>query len=103
MWSVPKTVCQQIGSQPEISRNTNSASKSCYPSKTTEMSPDDRSLKTQFNHRCYKMQSPQKRSKNPRKIKSCTMWPVKAELNEKSQVSPVQKPQEQPSKYKKGH
>ena len=95
MWSVPKTACHQIGTQPEIPRNINSASKSCCSSQTTKVSLDDRSLKIQSNHRCYKMQSPQKRSKNPMKIQSYSMWPVKAEL------SPVQKPQVQSSKYKR--
>ena len=78
MQSVPKTACQQIGTQTEIPRNINAASKSCYPSQTTKVSSDDRSLKIQSNHRCYKMQSPQKRSKNPRKIQSYSMWPVES-------------------------
>ena len=58
MWSVPKITCQQIGTQPEIPRNINSTSKSCYQSQTTKVSPDDRSLKLQSNHTCYKMESP---------------------------------------------
>ena len=79
MWSVPKTAYQQIRTQLEIPRNINSASKSCYPSQTTKVSPDDRNLKIQSNHRCYKMQFPQKGQS----------------------TQGVQKPQVQASKYKR--
>ena len=69
MLSVPKTACKQIGTQPEITRiNAHtvlpthdhflcqqalceySASKSCYPSETTKVSPVSRNYKKHFNH-----------------------------------------------------
>ena len=109
MWSVPNTACKQIGTEPEVTRNNvhtvlptdyhfvcqqalceHSASKSCYPSETTEVSPVSRNYKKQSNHsdsRGSKMQSPQKRSVNPGKMQSHHMQPVQAEFQKKSQVN----------------
>ena len=65
MPSVPKTASNQIGTQPEITRNcADSATKSCYPSDTTKVSPVSRKYKKQSHHKedssCSKMQSPHK-------------------------------------------
>ena len=90
VWSVPKTASKQIGTQPEVTRNNtppvlhthnhlvcqqalceHSASKNCYPSETTKVSPVSRNYKKQSNHsdsRSSKMQSLQKRSVNPGKM-----------------------------------
>ena len=72
LWSMSKIACKQIGTQPEIARNIkHSASKSCYPSENTQVSPVSRKYKIQSNHsdsRSFKMQSPQWRSVNPEKM-----------------------------------
>ena len=67
-----------------------SASKSCYPSATTKVFPVSRKYKKQSNHnnsRSSKMQSPERRSVNPRKMQSAHMWPVTAE-SKTSKLSP---------------
>ena len=86
LWSVPKTACKQIGTQLEIIRTNvhtvlpiqyhfvcqqamckHSASKHCYPSETTQVSPVSRNYKIQSNHsdsRSFKIQSPQLKASN---------------------------------------
>ena len=100
--SVSKTASKQIGTQPEITRNIkHSASKSCYPSESTQVSPVSRNYKRQSNHsdsRSSKMQSPYLMSMNPGKMQSNHMQPVKDEL-QKLQVNT--RSQVQTSKYKR--
>ena len=51
MWSDPRTASNQIGTQPEITKNINhSASKSSYPPETTKVSPVSRNYEKQSNH-----------------------------------------------------
>ena len=63
MWSMPKTASNQIGTQPEVTRNCqDSTSKHCYPPRNENVCSDV--VKNQFNH----------------------MWPVTA-VSKKSQVN----------------
>ena len=84
LWSMSKTACKQIWTQPEIIRNIkHSTSKCSYPSESTQVSLVSRNYKIQSNHsdsRSFKMQSPKKRSVNPGKIQSTHMRPVQAEF-----------------------
>ena len=89
LWSMSKTACKQIGTQPEVTRNNahtvspthnhfvctqamckHSATKSCFPPDSTKVSPVSRNYKLQSNHsdfRSSQMQSPRLRSVNPGK------------------------------------
>ena len=103
LWSVPKTASNQIGTQPEITRNIkHSTSKSCYSSETAKVSPVSRNYKINSNlsdSRSSEMQLPQKRSVNPEKMQSNHMWPAQVEFQKKSQVNT--RLQVQTSKYKR--
>ena len=49
MQSVSKTACNQIGTQPEITRNIYSTSKHWYPSGSIKMCPDYINFEIQSN------------------------------------------------------
>ena len=95
MWSMSKATRKQIGTQPEVVRNSkhtvlpthdlyvghqlmfqDSTNNHCYPTVSKNLCPDSRSYKITTMW-----------SVNPVKIQSTHMWPVKAEFKRKSHVN----------------